>query len=98
MQSIVSSERAAVRMFSDQLTTVRWETRVAKGRGLEWRVFGPGALRRSYAFPDAGSLVEQQVHFEQQLVSDGYGLMLVSERRTGYDRRRHERLIEDRRK
>ena len=48
---------------------------------LELKVFGPGALRRSYSFQDALSLVEYQVQFERQLLSNGYGVLPHSERR-----------------
>ena len=95
---MVSVDRPVVRMFSQSRITVRWETRIAEGRGLELKVFGPGALRRSYSFLDALALVEYQVQFERQLLSNGYGLLSQSERRSGYDRRRQSRLAEDRRK
>jgi hypothetical protein len=85
-------------MFTQEVLTVRWETRIGNGRGLELRVLGPGALRRSYSFEDALSLVEYQVQFERQLLSNGYGLLGHSERRSGYDRRRKPRASEDRRK
>jgi len=65
---------------------------------LELKIFGPGALRRSFSFQDALSMVEYQVQFERQLLSSGYGLMALSERRIGYDRRRQPRTAEDRRK
>jgi hypothetical protein len=90
--------RPVVRMFAHDVNTVRWETRIAEGRGLELSVLGPGALRRSYSFPEALSLVEFQLQFERQLLSNGYGRLPRSERRAGYDRRRHPRPIEDRRK
>jgi len=95
---MVHVDRPVVRMFSQGLVTVRWETRIAEGRGLELMVFGPGALRRSYSFQDALSLVEYQVQFERQLLANGYGLLDYSERRCGYDRRRRPRAVEDRRK
>jgi hypothetical protein len=95
---MVSVDRAVVRMFTQDLITVRWETRIAGERGLELRVFGPGALRRSYAFENSLSLVEYQVQFERQLLSNGYGVLPHSERRSEYDRRRHPRVAEDRRK
>jgi hypothetical protein len=85
-------------MFVQQLLTVRWETRLADRRGMELKVFGPGALRRAYSFQDALSLVEYQVQFERQLLSSGYGVLPLSERRTGCDRRRQPRSAEDRRK
>jgi len=95
---MVSGDRPVIRMFAHELNTVRWETRIAEGRGLELSVFGPGALRRSYAFANALSLVEYQVQFERQLLSNGYGVLDRGERRTGYDRRRQRRAAEDRRK
>ena len=95
---MVTVDRPVVRMFAHNLITVRWETRIAEGRGLELKVLGPGALRRSYSFPNALSLVEYQVQFEGQLISNGYGLLAQSERRSGYDRRRLPRKAEDRRK
>ena len=95
---MVDVDRPVIRMFIQQLVTVRWETRIADKRGLELKVFGPGALRRSYSFQDALSLVEYQVQFERQLLSSGYGLMALSERRIGYDRRLQPRTAEDRRK
>jgi hypothetical protein len=95
---MVNVDRPVVRMFTQSLITVRWETRIAEGRGLELKVFGPGALRRFYSFQNALSLVEYQVQFERQLLSNGYGVLPHSERRTGYDRRRQPRVAEDRRK
>ncbi len=95
---MVPVDRPVIRLFTQNLISVRWETRIAEGRGLDLKVFGPGALRRSYAFQDALSLVEYQVQFEQQLLSNGYGVLPQSERRTGYDRRRQTRFTEDRRK
>jgi hypothetical protein len=95
---MVHVDRPVVRMFTQGFITVRWETRIAEGRGLELRVYGPGALRRSYSFQDALSLVEYQVQFERQLLSNGYGLLNYSERRSGYDRRRQPRNADDRRK
>ena len=95
---MISVDRAVVRMFSAEPDTVRWETRIADGRGLELRVFGPGDLRRAQAFPDAMSLVEYQVQYEQQLLSNGYTVLPLSERRSGYDRRQRTRPTEDRRR
>ena len=95
---MVDVDRPVIRMFIQQLITVRWETRLADRRGMELKVFGPGALRRSYSFQDALSLVEYQVQFERQLLSSGYGVLPISERRSGYDRRRQPRSAEDRRK
>jgi hypothetical protein len=97
MTTMVSVDRAVVRMFSAEPDTVRWETRIADGRGLELRVFGPGNLRRAQAFPDAMSLVEYQVQYEQQLLSSGYSVLPFSERRSGYDRRQRTRTTQDRR-
>jgi hypothetical protein len=85
-------------MFSSEPDTIRWETRIADGRGLELKVFGPGTLRREHAFRDALSLVEYQVQFERQLLSDGYTVLPLSERRVGYDRRRRPRTSQDRRR
>ena len=95
---MVDVDRPVIRMFTQQLDTVRWETRIADKRGLELKIFGPGALRRSFSFQDALSMVEYQVQFERQLLSSGYGQMALSERRIGYDRRRQPRTAEDRRK
>lgn len=95
---MVSGDRPVIRMFSHDFNTVRWETRIAEGRGLELRVLGPGALRRSYSFEEAIALVEYQVQFERQLLSNGYAVLPRSERRSGHDRRRHRRTVEDRRK
>ncbi len=95
---MLNVDRAVVRMFTHELITVRWETRIADRRGLELKVYGPGALRRSYSFQDALSLVEYQVQFEKQLISNGYDVLTHSERRSGYDRRRQPRIAEDRRK
>lgn len=94
---MVSVDRAVVRMFTAEPDTVRWETRIA-GRGLELRVFGPGDLRRAQAFPDAMSLVQYQVQYERQLLSNGYTVLPLSERRSGYDRRQRTRATEDRRR
>jgi len=95
---MVNVGRPVVRIFIQGLITVRWETRIVEGRGLELKVFGPGALRRSYSFEDSFSLVEYQVQFERQLLSNGYSVLPHSERRSGYDRRRQPRTAEDRRK
>jgi hypothetical protein len=95
---MASADRAVVRMFTSELDTVRWETRIADGRGLELRVFGPGNVRRLQAFPDAMSLVQYQVHYEQQLLSNGYTVLPHSERRSGYERRQQGRTTEDRRR
>jgi hypothetical protein len=95
---MVSGDRPVVRMFTHETDTVRWETRIAEGRGLELSVLGPGALRRSYSFKDGLGLVEYQVQFERQLVANGYEVLSHSERRSGYDRRRQRRAVEDRRK
>jgi len=46
MTSKASVDRAVVRMFSSEPDTVRWETRIADGRGLELRVFGPGDVTK----------------------------------------------------
>ena len=94
---MVSTDRAVVRMFTYEADTVRWETRIADGRGLELSVFGPGTLRHGHTFADALSLVEYQVQFERQLLSNGYALLPLSERRGGYDRRQRPRTTEDRR-
>lgn len=95
---MVSVDRAVVRMFTSEPDTIRWETRITDGRGLELRVFGPGTLRREHSFPNALSLVDYQVQFERQLLSNGYALLPLSERRAGYDRRRRPRSTEDRRR
>ena len=42
---MLNVDRAVVRMFTHELITVRWETRIADRRGLELKVYGPGALR-----------------------------------------------------
>ena len=96
-RSMITTDRAVVRMFSCEPDTIRWETRIADGRGLELKVFGPGTLRRAHAFPDALSLVEYQVQFERQLLSNGYTVLPLSERRGGYDRRQQPRTSQDRR-
>jgi hypothetical protein len=96
--AMVQVDRPVVRMFTQELITVRWETRIVEGRGLELSVLGPGTLRRSRSFQDALSLVEYQVEFERQLLSNGYGVLPHSERRSGHDRRRQPRTAEDRRK
>jgi hypothetical protein len=85
-------------MFTAELGTVRWETRIADGRGLELKVFGPGNERQAQAFPDAMTLVEYQVQYERQLLSTGYSVLPLSERRSGYDRRLETRTTEDRRR
>jgi hypothetical protein len=94
---MISVDRAVVRMFVSEPDTVRWETRITDGKGLELKVFGPGTLRRAQTFPDALSLVEYQVQFERQLLTNGYAVLPLSERRSGYDRRRRQRTTEDRR-
>ena len=98
MTSVVGVSRAVVRMFSSEPDTVRWETRITDGRGLELKVFGPGDMRRAQAFPDAMSLVQYQVQYERQLLSNGYTVLTLSERRSGYDRRQRTRTTEDRRR
>jgi len=85
-------------MFTHAGHTVRWETRLAEVQGLDLQVFGPGALRRAYAFPDAHALVEYQVEYERQLISNGYQVCAQSERRDGQERRRVSRQTTDRRK
>jgi len=95
---MASVDRAVVRMFSSDPDTVRWETRIADGRGLELRVFGPGDVRQAQAFPDAMSLVQYQVQYEQQLLTNGYTVMQLNERRSGYERRQQRRTTEDRRR
>jgi hypothetical protein len=98
MTSMASADRAVVRMFISEPDTVRWETRIADGRGLELRVFGPGNVRRAQAFPDAMSLVQYQVQYERQLLSNGYTVLPLGERRSGYERRQQARTTEDRRR
>jgi hypothetical protein len=44
------------------------------------------------------SLVQYQVQYERQLVSNGYTVLQLSERRSGYDRRQQRRTTEDRRR
>jgi hypothetical protein len=95
---MASVDRAVVRMFSSEPDTVRWETRIANGRGLELREFGPGSVRRAQEFSDAMSLVQYQVQYERQLLSNGYTRLALSERRSGYDRRQTQRTSEDRRR
>lgn len=90
-------DRSVVRMFSHRPQTVRWETRIVEGRGLELTVLGPGALQRAYAFGDATALVDYQVQRERQLLLSGYDLLDDSERRVDQDRRRYLRLAVDRR-
>jgi hypothetical protein len=85
-------------MFTSAPDTVRWEPRIADGRGLELKVFGPGHERRARAFPDAMSLVQYQVQYEQHLLSNGYTLLPLNERRSGNDRRQQARTTEDRRR
>jgi hypothetical protein len=96
--SMVSVDRAVVRMFSCEPNTVRWETRIADGRGLELKVYGPGTVRQEHAFADAVTLVGYQVQIEQQLLSNGYAVLPLSERRSGYDRRLQPRTSQDRRR
>lgn len=91
-------DRPVIRMFTFDPDTVRWETRIVDGRGLELKVFGPGALRRDYTFGDALSLVQYQVQCERQLLLNGYTVFAQSDRRAGYDRRRRVRTTEDRRR
>jgi len=98
MTSMASGDRAVVRMFISEPDTVRWETRIADGCGLELTVFGPGNVRRAQAFPDAMSLVQYQVQYERQLLSNGYTVLPLSERRSGHERRQRARTTEDRRR
>jgi hypothetical protein len=44
------------------------------------------------------SLVQYQVQYERQLLSNGYTLLALSERRSGCDRRQTQRTSEDRRR
>jgi hypothetical protein len=97
-EEMTTVDRPVIRMFTCDPDTVRWETRIVEGRGLELKVFGPGALRRDYAFGDAMSLVEYQVQYERQLLLNGYTVIAHSERRAGYDRRRRSRTTDDRRR
>jgi len=55
-------------------------------------------VRRAQAFPDAMSLVQYQVQYEQQLLTNGYTVMQLNERRSGYERRQQRRTTEDRRR
>jgi hypothetical protein len=98
LASSTEPARHVVHMFTRRRDTVRWETRLRNGGGLELNVLGPGALRRSYGFDDADSLVAHQVQLQRQLMASGYDAVGAYERRTGYDRRRHRRLVTDRRK
>jgi hypothetical protein len=84
-------------MYASERDTVRLETRIAEGRGLELRVFGPGGVRRDQLFAHAMSLVEYQVQYERQLLLNGYTVLAASDRRSGYDRRRQPRPSRDRR-
>jgi len=95
---MASVDRAVVRMFISEPDTVRWETRITDGRGLELKVFGPGNARRTQAFPDVLSLVDYQVQYEQQLLANGYTVLPLGERRSGYDRRQQGRTTQDRRR
>lgn len=92
-----TDDRSVVRMYAGEQDTVRWETRIVEGRGLELRVFGPGGVRRDQMFASAMSLVEYQVQYERQLLLNGYIVLSASDRRSGYDRRRQPRASEDRR-
>jgi hypothetical protein len=94
---MTDADRPVVRMFTYERDTVRWETRIVEGHGLELKVFGPGALRRDYHFADAFTLVEYQVQYERQLLVNGYSVLPRSDRRSGYDRRRRSRPTDDRR-
>jgi hypothetical protein len=94
---MVAVDRAVIRMFTQEQSTVRWETRITDARGMELTVFGPGAQRRSYTFQEAMALVAYQVQCERQLLSNGYGVLMRSERRVGDDRRRGSRKAADRR-
>jgi len=95
---MADGDRPIVRMFTRAPSTVRWETRLVEGRGLDLRVLGPGALRRAYAFADAPALVKYQVEYERQLISNGFQVCSQSERRDGHERRRQPRSTTDRRK
>lgn len=95
---MAGADRRVIRMFASDPRTIRWETRIVEGHGLELKVLGPGALRRSYTFMDAAALVEHQVQLERLLLSNGYTVLPENERRTGYDRRRRPRGADDRRK
>jgi hypothetical protein len=95
---VTAGDRSVVRMFTRSGYTVRWETSLATERGLDLRVFGPGALRREYAFADAHALVAYQVEYERQLISNGYLVCARFERRDGHERRRQSRQTADRRK
>lgn len=93
-----TGDRPVVRMYASEQDTVRWETRIVEGRGLELRMFGPGAVRRDQMFASAMSLVEYQVQYGQQLLLNGYTVLATSDRRSGYDRRRQPRSSQDRRR
>lgn len=94
---MIDRDRSVVRMFSRRPHTVRWETRLSGDRGLDLTVRGPGALRRSFAFRDAPTLVHYQVQVERQLLMSGYEVLVEHERRMNCDRRRYERTAVDRR-
>jgi hypothetical protein len=55
-------------------------------------------VRHAQDFPDALSIVQYQVQYERQLLSNGYSVLPLSERRSGYDRRQRARHTEDRRR
>ena len=81
---MVSVDRPVVRMFVCELDTVRWETRIADGRGLELKVFGPGALRRSFAF--AMRCLWLTIRSKRATATlERVRITALSERRAGYD-------------
>jgi len=88
----------AIRMFTSDLGTVRWETRIAGVEGLEFRVSGPDAWSASSLFPDPMALLRYQSEYERFLRASGYSVSLVNDRRVRAARRQRPRPGQDRRR
>ena len=87
-----------VRMFTSEVGTVRWVTRMTGASGLEFEVSGPDQWRNSQFFADPMSLVRFQAEYERFLRQNGYAVSLVNDRRWRPERRESPRPGEDRRK
>jgi hypothetical protein len=76
-----------IRMFTSEMGTVRWITRVAGADGLEFSVSGPDSWRNSSLFRDPIALVRFQSEYERFLRENGYAVSLVNDRRRRDERR-----------
>ena len=90
-------DKPNVRMFVGEFGTVRWETAAKGKRGLRLTVRGPRDAVAEYDFPDPLALVEYQSTAERRLLTTGYEVSPIAERRIGKDRRGKSRSKDRRR-